>query len=123
MIMFFTKMMSKIVASLPSENIVNGNIKKVVKVTQPRPRKKLQLAVTEPGLTNGVSSPDYILDNYLRTLTQRVKYHLGFPGNIYYDHHVALAPLLQFHLNNYGDPFTKNPVDFHSKDFEVAVLD
>ncbi|XP_055821953.1 histidine decarboxylase-like isoform X1 [Solanum dulcamara] len=104
---------------IPSENIV----KKVVKVTPPGPRKKLQLAVTEPGLTNGLSSLDYILDNYLKTLTQRVKYHLGFPENICYDHHGALAPLLQFHLNNCGDPFTENPVDFHSKDFEVAVLD
>ncbi|KAL3329922.1 hypothetical protein AABB24_034003 [Solanum stoloniferum] len=120
MMMLSTKMMSKIVASLPSENIVNGNIKKVVKVTPPGPRKKLQLAVVEPGLGSGVSSPDYILDNYLKTLSQRIKYHLE---NIYYDHHIALAPLLQFHLNNCGDPFTENPVDFHSKDFEVAVLD
>ncbi|KAK4706984.1 hypothetical protein R3W88_033456 [Solanum pinnatisectum] len=123
MMMLCTKMMSKIVSSLPSENIVNGNIKKVVKVTPPGPRKKLQLAVIEPGLGSGVSTPNYILDNYLKTLTQRVKYHLGFPENICYDHHVALAPLLQFHLNNCGDPFTENPVDFHSKDFEVAVLD
>ncbi|KAK6781932.1 hypothetical protein RDI58_019728 [Solanum bulbocastanum] len=111
------------VASLPSENIVNGNIKKVVKVTPPVPRKKLQLAVIEPGLGSGVSSPDYILDNYLKTLTQRDKYHLGFPENICYDHHVALTPLLQFHLNNCGDPLMKNHMDFHSKDFEVTVLD
>ena len=77
MMMLCTKMMSKIVSSLPSENIVNGNIKTVVKVTPPGPRKKLQLAVIEPRLGSGVSSPDYILDNYLKTLTQRVKYHLG----------------------------------------------
>nr|XP_016502709.1 PREDICTED: histidine decarboxylase-like [Nicotiana tabacum] len=43
--------------------------------------------------------------------------------NVCYEHHAALAPLLQFHLNNCGDPFTENPIDFHSKDFEVAVLD
>uniref|UniRef100_M1BRW9 Histidine decarboxylase n=1 Tax=Solanum tuberosum TaxID=4113 RepID=M1BRW9_SOLTU len=47
----------------------------------------------------------------------------GYPLNLYYEHHAALAPLLQFHLNNFGDPFTQHPTDFHSKDFEVAVLD
>ncbi|XP_059304030.1 histidine decarboxylase-like [Lycium ferocissimum] len=120
----FTGVMNKTVTfSIPTDNIVNGNIKKVVKVTPPGPRKKMQIAVTEPGLRNNGPSPDYILDNYLNTLTQRVKYHLGFPENIRYDHHATLAPLLQFHLNNCGDPFTENPVDFHSKDFEVAVLD
>ena len=40
-----------------------------------------------------------------------------------YEHHATLAPLLQFHLNNFGDPFAQHPTDFHSKDFEVAVLD
>lgn len=43
--------------------------------------------------------------------------------NICYHHYATLAPLLQFHLNNCGDPFIDNTVDFHSKDFEMAVLD
>ncbi|KAK6782453.1 hypothetical protein RDI58_020249 [Solanum bulbocastanum] len=42
---------------------------------------------------------------------------------MHYEHHAILAPLLQYSLNNCGDPFTQSPVDFHSKDFEVAVLD
>ena len=46
----------------------------------------------------------------------------GYPVNICYEHYANLAPLLQFHLNNCGDPFLQNTVDFHSKDFEVAVL-
>uniref|UniRef100_A0A0V0H6L6 Putative ovule protein n=1 Tax=Solanum chacoense TaxID=4108 RepID=A0A0V0H6L6_SOLCH len=68
-----------------------------------------------------------LLGHYLGQLfghtTQRVNYHLGYPVNICYDHYATLAPLLQFHLNNCGDPFLQNTVDFHSKDFEVAVLD
>ena len=76
----------------------------------------------EPALKNDGPSLDTILVNYLDTLTQRVNYHLGYPVNICYDHYASLAPLLQFHLNNCGDPFLQNTVDFHSKDFEVAVL-
>ncbi|XP_049377391.1 histidine decarboxylase-like isoform X4 [Solanum stenotomum] len=86
------------------------------------PRKNLELEVMEPGLKNDGPSLDTILVNYLDTLTQRVNFHLGYPVNICYDHYATLAPLLQFHLNNCGDPFLQNTVDFHSKDFEVAVL-
>ncbi|KAF3637202.1 Serine decarboxylase [Capsicum annuum] len=94
------------------------------KVAQPTgPRKNLQLEVMEPGLRKDGPSLDSILVNYLDTLTQRVNFHLGYPVNICYDHYANLARLLQFHLNNCGDPFMKNTVDFHSKDFEMAVLD
>ncbi|XP_049378218.1 histidine decarboxylase-like [Solanum stenotomum] len=48
---------------------------------------------------------------------------LCYPINMCYEHQAILAPLLQFSLNNCGDPFTQSPTDFHSKDFEVAVLD
>ncbi|KAF3673573.1 Histidine decarboxylase [Capsicum annuum] len=47
----------------------------------------------------------------------------GYPVHTCYEHHAALAPLLEFFLNNCGDPFTHHPADFYSKDFEVAVLD
>uniref|UniRef100_A0A3Q7HQ04 Uncharacterized protein n=1 Tax=Solanum lycopersicum TaxID=4081 RepID=A0A3Q7HQ04_SOLLC len=66
---------------------------------------------------------DTILVNYMNRLTQQVNYHLGYPVNICYDHYASLAPLLQFHLNNYGDPVLQNNVSFHSKYFQVAVLD
>ncbi|NP_001311605.1 histidine decarboxylase-like [Nicotiana tabacum] len=92
----------------------------------PPPRKNLSLSVVEPDeKDNKMSSQelDRILTQYIETLSHRTEYHIGYPVNICYEHHAALAPLLQFHLNNCGDPFTQNTVDFHSKDFEVAVLD
>uniref|UniRef100_A0A1S4B4V5 Histidine decarboxylase-like n=1 Tax=Nicotiana tabacum TaxID=4097 RepID=A0A1S4B4V5_TOBAC len=64
----------------------------------------------------------YLFSKYLN-LASLNGFFTGYPVNICYEHHAALAPLLQFHLNNCGDPFTQNTVDFHSKDFEVAVLD
>ncbi|XP_059274665.1 histidine decarboxylase-like [Lycium ferocissimum] len=91
----------------------------------PPPRKNLCLSIVEPNAKDETTSQelDKILTQYLETLSQRKEYHIGFPVNICYEHHATLAPLLQFHLNNCGDPFTQNTVDFHSKDFEVAVLD
>ncbi|PHT36806.1 Serine decarboxylase 1 [Capsicum baccatum] len=89
------------------------------------PRKNLCLSVVEPNIKDKESSQelDMILTQYLESLYQRKKYHIGYPTNMSYEHHAILAPLLQFSLNNCGDPFTQSPVDFHSKDFEIAVLD
>ncbi|XP_009774334.1 histidine decarboxylase-like [Nicotiana sylvestris] len=92
----------------------------------PPPWKNLSFSVVEPDEKNIKMSSqelDKILTQYIETLSHRTEYHIGYPVNICYEHHDALAPLLQFHLNNCGDPFTQNTVDFHSKDFEVAVLD
>ncbi|XP_009602156.1 histidine decarboxylase-like [Nicotiana tomentosiformis] len=94
--------------------------------TPPPPRKNLSLSVVEPDgkdIKTSSQELDRILIQYIETLSHRTEYHIGYPVNICYEHHAALAPLLQFHLNNCGDPFTQNTVDFHSKDFEVAVLD
>ncbi|KAG5592010.1 hypothetical protein H5410_042524 [Solanum commersonii] len=98
------------------------NKKQNVSQSGTSPRMNLQLEVKEPGLKNDGPSLDTILVNYLDTFTQRVNFHFGYPVNICYDHHATSAPLLQFHLNNCGDPFLQNTVDFYSKDFEVAVL-
>lgn len=83
------------------------------------------LSVMEPNIENETSSQklDIILAQYLETLSKQKKYHIGYPINMCYEHQAILAPLLQFSLNNCGDPFTQSPTDFHSKDFEVAVLD
>ncbi|XP_049373524.1 LOW QUALITY PROTEIN: histidine decarboxylase-like [Solanum verrucosum] len=88
-------------------------------------RKNLCLSVVEPDIKDETSFQelDMILTQYLETLSERKKYHIGYPTNMHYEYHAILAPLLQFSLNNCGDPFTQSPVDFHSKDFEVAVLD
>uniref|UniRef100_A0A0V0GJM2 Putative ovule protein n=1 Tax=Solanum chacoense TaxID=4108 RepID=A0A0V0GJM2_SOLCH len=91
-----------------------------------RPRQgRICVSVVEPDIKDETSFQelDMILTQYLETLSERKKYHIGYPTNMHYEHHAILAPLLQFSLNNCGDPFTQSPVDFHSKDFEVAVLD
>ncbi|OIT20905.1 PREDICTED: histidine decarboxylase-like [Nicotiana attenuata] len=92
----------------------------------PPPRKNLSFSVVElndKDIKTSSQELERILTQYLETLSHRTEYHIGYPVNICYEHHTVLAPLLQFHLNNCGDPFTQNTVDFHSKDFEVAVLD
>ncbi|KAG5591455.1 hypothetical protein H5410_041969, partial [Solanum commersonii] len=85
-------------------------------------RKNLCLSVVEPNIKDETSFQelDMILTQYLETLSEWKKYHIGYLTNMHYEHHAILAPLLQYSLNNCGDPFTKSPVDFHSKDFEVA---
>ncbi|KAG5589033.1 hypothetical protein H5410_039547 [Solanum commersonii] len=109
----------------PPGLIVNGDFGEMMRLkissTPTTPRKNLNLSVTEPGKNDGPTL-DCTLMNYIDTLTQRINYHIGYPVNICYEHYANLAPLLQFHLNNCGDPFLQNTVDFHSKDFEVAVL-
>uniref|UniRef100_M1D441 Histidine decarboxylase n=1 Tax=Solanum tuberosum TaxID=4113 RepID=M1D441_SOLTU len=88
------------------------------------PRENMCLSLIEPVKDKtSFEELNMILTQYVETLSQRMKYHIGYPINLYYEHHAALGPLLQFHLNNFGDPFTQHPTDFHSKDFEVAVLD
>ncbi|MCD7471820.1 hypothetical protein HAX54_012496 [Datura stramonium] len=88
-------------------------------------KKNLCLSVVKPNIKDETSSQELntILTQYLETLSQRKQYHIGYPINMSYEHHAVLAPFLQFSLNNCGDPFTHSPVDFHSKDFEVVVLD
>ena len=53
------------------------------------------------------------------------KYHYPYTGystNQDFDYD-ALAPLLQFHLNNAGDPFLGSSFSLNSTAFEVSVLD
>ncbi|CAH9138757.1 unnamed protein product [Cuscuta epithymum] len=84
-------------------------------------RKNMHITVAEPG--DDDASLKCTLEKFLDTIAQRANFHMGYPVNIVYDHYAILAPLLRYHLNNCGDPFMENAMDFHSKDFEVGVLD
>nr|GMD21795.1 histidine decarboxylase-like [Ipomoea batatas] len=97
--------------------------KKMKMAAPPPARKNMHITVTEPRSKDDEARLKCILGKYLDTISQRINYHIGYPVNIVYDHYATLAPLMRYHLNNCGDPFMENTVDFHSKDFEVGVLD
>ncbi|KAL0312152.1 UNVERIFIED_CONTAM: Serine decarboxylase [Sesamum radiatum] len=56
-------------------------------------------------------------------LRERVSYYLGYPANHSCSHYLNLSTLLQFNMNNVGDPFKESDHGLHSKKFEVGVLD
>ncbi|KAH1230609.1 hypothetical protein AAZX31_10G215500 [Glycine max] len=63
-----------------------------------------------------------VITQYVETLNQHNLRFLGYPTNQDFDYD-ALAPLLHFHLNNVGDPFTESSFSLNSSKFEVCVLD
>lgn len=62
------------------------------------------------------------LDSLLDHLDNCSKYHLGYPLNqkINYQH---LAPLLNFIVNNLGDPYVQGNYGLNTKNFEQEVVD
>jgi histidine decarboxylase len=58
---------------------------------------------------------------HILTLAQ-LYYIEGYPTNQNFNYS-ALAPLLNFHLNNAGDPFLGSSFSLNSMPFEVNVLD
>ncbi|VFQ79598.1 unnamed protein product [Cuscuta campestris] len=100
-----------------------GENKRMIKTVPPPARKNMHITVVEPRSKDDEARLKCMLAKYLDTIAQRVNYHIGYPVNIVYEHYATLAPLIRYHLNNCGDPFIENTVDFHSKDFEVGVLD
>nr|XP_029154469.1 serine decarboxylase 2-like [Arachis hypogaea] len=63
-----------------------------------------------------------VINHYVHTLNHFNFRNLGYPTNQNFDYD-ALAPLLQFHLNNAGDPFVGSSFRLNSTSFEVSVLD
>ncbi|XP_011081981.1 histidine decarboxylase isoform X1 [Sesamum indicum] len=64
-----------------------------------------------------------IVTQFQDHLRERASNHLGYPGNHNCSHYLALSTLLQFNINNAGDPFKESDHGLHSKKFEVGVLD
>ncbi|KAK2457947.1 serine decarboxylase [Trifolium repens] len=63
-----------------------------------------------------------VINHYTETLNQEISHLLGYPTNQSFDYG-ALAPLMQFHINNLGDPFIGSSYGVNSAKFEVSVLD
>lgn len=63
-----------------------------------------------------------ILTDFNRTLQENTKYHLGYPYNLAFDYSL-LQTLIQYSINNLGDPFIESNYGVHSRRFEIAVLD
>ncbi|MED6185507.1 hypothetical protein PIB30_057754 [Stylosanthes scabra] len=63
-----------------------------------------------------------VINHYVHTLNHFNSRNLGYPTNQNFNYD-GLAPLLQFHLNNAGDPFLGCSFSLNSTSFEVSVLD
>ncbi|MED6144932.1 hypothetical protein PIB30_020053 [Stylosanthes scabra] len=63
-----------------------------------------------------------LINHYVHTLNHFNLRNLGYPTNQNFNYD-ALVPLLQFHLNNAGDPFLGCSFNLNSTSFEVSVLD
>ena len=63
-----------------------------------------------------------ILSDFEKQLKGRTYLHMGYPYNLDYDYSV-LHHLVEFSINNLGDPFIESNYGVHSRAFEIAVLD
>uniref|UniRef100_A0A2P2J426 Uncharacterized protein MANES_18G090400 n=1 Tax=Rhizophora mucronata TaxID=61149 RepID=A0A2P2J426_RHIMU len=84
------------------------------------------LEVTEPDANDDFTGDKdaymaSVLARYRKTLTERTKFHLGYPYNLDFDYG-ALSHLQHFSINNLGDPFIESNYGVHSRQFEVGVL-
>ncbi|KAG0630132.1 hypothetical protein M758_1G156600 [Ceratodon purpureus] len=85
------------------------------------------LEITEPEHDDEVTGEKdaymaSVLARYRKSLTEKTKYHLGYPYNLDFDYG-ALSQLQHFSINNLGDPFIESNYGVHSRQFEVGVLD
>jgi len=62
-----------------------------------------------------------IIGAYEQALKCRTYHHLGYPYNLDYDYKV-LKQLVDYSINNLGDPFIPSNYGVHSRQFEIAVL-
>lgn len=62
-----------------------------------------------------------VLEKYKYELKTRTYHHLGYPYNLDYDYKV-LHGLVNYSINNLGDPFIPSNYGVHSRPFEVAVI-
>ena len=63
-----------------------------------------------------------ILKDFEQQLKDRTYLHMGYPYNLDYDYS-SLHHLVDFSINNLGDPFIESNYGVHSRAFEIAVLD
>ncbi len=61
------------------------------------------------------------IDALLERLEQRTKFHAGYPYNLQIDYQKIL-PLLEYMLNNLGDPYVEGNYGLNTKDFEREVI-
>lgn len=78
--------------------------------------------IADYSIKNSRNRIGQILHEYEALLQSRTYCHLGYPYNLDYDYS-ALHRLVEFSINNLGDPFIESNYGVHSRSFEVAVLD
>ncbi|CAL0306116.1 unnamed protein product [Lupinus luteus] len=112
--------------------IVNGESETITekderKIVLGRNIHTMFLEITEPDMDDEVTGEKEayiasVLARYKKSLTEKTKYHLGYPYNLDFDYG-ALSQLQHFSINNLGDPFIESNYRVHSRQFEVGVLD
>ncbi|KAL0323961.1 UNVERIFIED_CONTAM: Serine decarboxylase [Sesamum calycinum] len=75
-------------------------------------KKREDFAVVEPNnelrAVERVDRLSKTVTEFQERLRERVSYFLGYPANHNCDHYLALSTLLQFNINNVGDPFKES---------------
>ncbi|XP_057748582.1 serine decarboxylase 1-like [Arachis stenosperma] len=97
------------------------------KIVLGRDMHTVSFEITEPDLDDDVTGEREaymasVLSKYKKSLTEKTKFHLGYPYNLDFDYD-ALCQLQHFSINNLGDPFIESNYGVHSRQFEVGVLD
>ncbi|MED6190806.1 hypothetical protein PIB30_109603, partial [Stylosanthes scabra] len=82
----------------------------------------MNLAISPYGTGEPQPNLKALINHYVHTLNHFNSRNLGYPTNQNFNYD-ALVPLLQFHLNNAGDPFLGCSFNLNSTSFEVSVLD
>jgi len=63
-----------------------------------------------------------ILDTFEDYISEKTKYHMGYPYNLDYEYK-DLQRFLKYSINNLGDPFIESNYGVHSRQFELELLE
>ena len=78
---------------------------------------------TIPDISNTTKEDvEKILSEYRQNLMQKTQHHMGYPYNLSYNCK-ELQDLVEYSINNLGDPFIESNYGVHSRIFEISVLD
>jgi histidine decarboxylase len=69
-----------------------------------------------------VDDIENIVNGFMETLQDKSSHHMGYPYNLKYDYK-KYGNLLNFSINNLGDPFVESNYGSHTRMFEIAILD
>eukprot|EP01059_Diplonema_ambulator_P003446 TRINITY_DN13135_c0_g1_i1.p1 TRINITY_DN13135_c0_g1~~TRINITY_DN13135_c0_g1_i1.p1 ORF type:complete len:530 (+),score=215.81 TRINITY_DN13135_c0_g1_i1:1357-2946(+) len=84
-------------------------------------KKRFKVIVEEEQAVSHDELITEVLTEYRAYLEDRSKFHFGYPYNLHYDHQ-EIFDVMQYSINNLGDPFVESNYGVHSRKFELDVL-